>query len=126
LAWTRSLRAAVDRGKSYGIGRSCHPLADLRRRSAAGPVESRYADFDNAVATYNQTLVSALSDVATQLAQVRSTDTQLVDAQQAQQASRRADELALKQYAAGLTNQLTVLNSDVTALQADQAVAACA
>ena len=120
---------------AFGFGRL---LTAASRTASAGPaihlpifdggalraqLKGRYADFDNAVATYNQTLVSALSDVATQLAQVRSTDTQLVDAQQAQQASRRADELALKQYAAGLTNQLTVLNSDVTALQADQAVA---
>jgi outer membrane protein TolC len=54
--------------------------------------------------------------------QVRSTDTQLVDARAAQQASHSADELAVKRYAAGLTNQLTVLNVDVTALQAEQTV----
>ncbi|CAG4889417.1 efflux transporter outer membrane subunit [Paraburkholderia saeva] len=86
-------------------------------------LKGRYADFDYAVATYNQTLVTALSEVATQLAEVRSTDAQLVDAQVAQDNARRAGQLALTQYKAGLTNQLTVLNADMNALAADQAVA---
>jgi NodT family efflux transporter outer membrane factor (OMF) lipoprotein len=86
-------------------------------------LKGRYADFDDAVATYNQTLISALSGVATQLAQIRSSDVQLGDAQAAQQAAREADNLAITQYKGGLTNQLTVLNADMNALQADQAVA---
>jgi NodT family efflux transporter outer membrane factor (OMF) lipoprotein len=86
-------------------------------------LKGRYAEFDYAVASYNQTLVTALSQVATQLADIRSTDAQLTDAQTAQSAARRADELALTQYKAGLTNQLTVLNADMNALSADQAVA---
>jgi outer membrane protein TolC len=61
--------------------------------------------------------------VATQLAQIRSSDVQLGDAQTAQQAAREADDLAITQYKGGLTNQLTVLNADMNALQADQAVA---
>ncbi len=61
--------------------------------------------------------------MATQLAQIRSSDVQLGDAQVAQQAAREADELAITQYKGGLTNQLTVLNADMNALQADQAVA---
>ena len=86
-------------------------------------LKGRYADFDNAVATYDQTLIGALSAVATQLAQIRSSDVQLGDAKTAQQAAREADDLAITQYKGGLTNQLTVLNADVNALQADQAVA---
>ena len=86
-------------------------------------LKDRYAEFDYAVANYNQTLIGALSEVASQLAQIRSIDAQLVDAQDAQQAAQDADRLAMSQYKAGLTNQLTVLNADVTALNADQAVA---
>ena len=86
-------------------------------------MKGRYADFDDAVATYNQTLISALSGVATQLAQIRSSDVQLADAQTAQQEAREADDLAITQYKGGLTNQLTVLNADMNTLQADQAVA---
>src|SRR5581483_3398038 len=86
-------------------------------------LKGRYADFDYAVATYNQSLVTALSEVAKDVANLRATDAQLVDAQAAQGAAREADKLALVQYKAGLTNQLTVLNADVNALAADQAVA---
>jgi outer membrane protein TolC len=120
---------------AFGFGRF---LTAASRTASAGPaihlpifdagalraqLKGRYADFDYAVATYNQTLVTALSEVASQLANVRSTDAQLVDAQAAQDAAREADRLALVQYKAGLTNQLTVLNADVNALSADQAVA---
>ncbi|QBR03067.1 efflux transporter outer membrane subunit [Paraburkholderia pallida] len=120
---------------AFGFGRF---LTAASRTANAGPaihlpifdagelraqLKGRYADFDDAVATYNQTLITALSEAATQLAQIRSSDTQLADAQTAQQAARDADNLAITQYKGGLTNQLTVLNADMTALQADQAVA---
>jgi NodT family efflux transporter outer membrane factor (OMF) lipoprotein len=86
-------------------------------------LKGRYADFDNAVATYNQTLVTALSSVATDLSEIRSTDTQLVDADTAQDAAQSAQRLALVQYKAGVTNQLTVLNAETSALAAARAVA---
>jgi NodT family efflux transporter outer membrane factor (OMF) lipoprotein len=120
---------------AFGFGRL---LTAASRTMSAGPaihlpifdggalraqLKGRYAGFDYAVATYNQTLVTALGDVATQLSQVRSTDAQLVDATTAQSAARRAQELALVQYQAGLTNQLTVLNAETNALAADQTVA---
>ncbi|OAJ61779.1 MarR family transcriptional regulator [Paraburkholderia ginsengiterrae] len=108
--------------RTASIGPAIHlPIFDAGELRAQ--LKGRYAEFDYAVATYNQTLVTALSEVATQLAEVRSTDAQLADAQIAQIAARKADELALVQYKAGLTNQLTVLNADVSALSADQAVA---
>ncbi|MFM0085237.1 efflux transporter outer membrane subunit [Paraburkholderia sediminicola] len=120
---------------SFGFGRF---LTAASRTVNAGPavhlpifdagalraqLKGRYADFDDAVATYNQTLITALYGVATQIAQIRSSDVQLGDAQAAQRAAREADDLAITQYKAGLTNQLTVLNADMNALQADQAVA---
>ena len=120
---------------AFGFGRF---LTAASRTASAGPaihlpifdagalraqLKGRYAEFDYAVAAYNQTLIGALSDVATQLAQIRSSDAQLVDAQAAQQAARGADQLAIAQYRGGLTNQLTALNADVTALNADEAVA---
>ncbi len=108
--------------RTASVGPAIHlPIFDAGELRAQ--LKGRYADFDYAIATYNQALVSALSEVAMQLTDVRSTDAQLVDAQAAQDAARKADELALVQYKAGLTNQLTVLNADVNALSADQAVA---
>jgi NodT family efflux transporter outer membrane factor (OMF) lipoprotein len=119
---------------AFGFGRF---LTAASRTASAGPaihlpifdagalraqLKGRYAEFDYAVAAYNQTLIAALSDIATQLGQIRSSDAQLVDTQWAQAAARDAEQLAVTQYKAGLTNQLTVLNADVVALNADQAV----
>jgi NodT family efflux transporter outer membrane factor (OMF) lipoprotein len=120
---------------AFGFGRF---LTAASRTASAGPaihlpifdagelrarLKGRYAQFDEAVAAYDQTLIAALAEVATQLGQIRSSDAQLADAKAAQQAARSADDLALTQYRAGLTNQLTVLNADLAALGADQAVA---
>jgi NodT family efflux transporter outer membrane factor (OMF) lipoprotein len=107
--------------RTVNVGPAIHlPIFDAGALRAQ--LKGRYADFDDAVATYNQTLISALNSVATQLAQIRSSDAQIADAQVAQQAARQADDLAITQYNGGLTNQLTVLNADMNALQADQAV----
>ncbi|MGX7002403.1 efflux transporter outer membrane subunit [Caballeronia sp. KNU42] len=108
--------------RTASVGPAVHlPIFDAGELRAQ--LRGRYADFDDAVATYNQTLLSALSNVATQLAQIRSSEVQLGDAQTAQQNAREADDLAITQYKGGLTNQLTVLNADMNTLQADQAVA---
>ncbi|AXF25358.1 RND transporter [Burkholderia pyrrocinia] len=108
--------------RTASVGPAIHlPIFDAGALRAQ--LKGRYADFDYAVATYNQAIVTALSEVATHIADVRSTDAQLVDAQTAQQAALKAAELALAQYKAGLTNQLTVLNADVNALSANQSVA---
>jgi NodT family efflux transporter outer membrane factor (OMF) lipoprotein len=115
-------RLLTTASRTASVGSAIHlPIFDGGELRAQ--LKGRYADFDYAVATYNQTLVTALSEVATQLAQVRSTDAQLADAEAAQDAARYADQLAVTQFKAGLTNQLTVLNADTNALSADQAVA---
>ncbi|WP_394778370.1 efflux transporter outer membrane subunit [Undibacterium sp.] len=85
-------------------------------------LKGRYADFDYAVANYNQTLVSALSEVAVQLAKVRSTDAQLADAQAASNAATRTYQLTGIQYKAGLTTQLNVVQARINALASEQNV----
>lgn len=85
-------------------------------------LKGRYADFDYDVATYNQTLINALSDVATQVTQIHSADRQLVDAQQALDAQTKAYQLAIVRYKAGLNQQLQVLNADDNRLAAETVV----
>lgn len=119
LGFGRFLTAA---SRTASVGPAIHlPIFDAGALRAQ--LKGRYAEFDYAVAAYNQTLVTALANVATQLGQIGSSDAQLVDAQTAQRAAQSADQLAITQYKAGLANQLTVLNADVTALNADLAVA---
>lgn len=85
-------------------------------------LKGKYADFDSAVAHYNQTLIGALNDVATQIAAIHSVDQQLVDANHAYAASQRAYNLAVTRYGAGLTSQLQVLSADMNQLAQKQTV----
>jgi NodT family efflux transporter outer membrane factor (OMF) lipoprotein len=85
-------------------------------------LKGRYADFDLDVANYNQTLINALSDVATQVSSIRSIDRQSGDAQRALDASTKAYELAVIRYRAGLSPQLQVLTADENRLAAEQTV----
>ena len=108
--------------RTASIGPAIHlPIFDAGALRAQ--LKGRYADFEYAVATYNQTLIGALSSVATELAEIRSSDAQLIQADAALQAARQADQLATIQYRAGLTNQLTVLIADTRALNSEQTVA---
>ncbi|VWB37594.1 MarR family transcriptional regulator [Burkholderia lata] len=108
--------------RTLTVGPAIHlPIFDAGALRAK--LRGRYAEFDYAVAAYDQTLVRALADVASQLARIRSSDAQLVEAEATQRAAQDADTLAITRYRAGLANQLTVLNADVTALNAQQSVA---
>ncbi|SKC70264.1 efflux transporter, outer membrane factor (OMF) lipoprotein, NodT family [Burkholderia sp. YR290] len=85
-------------------------------------LKGRYADFDLDIANYNQTLISALSDVATEISSIRSLDHQQGDAQRALDASTKAYDLAVIRYKAGLSPQLQVLTADQNRLAAEQTV----
>ncbi|MBI0327298.1 efflux transporter outer membrane subunit [Burkholderia plantarii] len=85
-------------------------------------LKGRYADFDLSVANYNQTLIGALNDVATQVASIRAIDRQMGDARRALDASTRAYQLAVIRYQAGLSPQLQVLSADILRLDSEQAV----
>ncbi|MGI4812233.1 MAG: efflux transporter outer membrane subunit [Janthinobacterium lividum] len=85
-------------------------------------LKGRYAEFDIAVAQYNNTLASALGDVATQVSAIRSTERQLVNARAAYDAAQKAYELAVIRYRGGLTTQLQVLSADQIRLSQEQSV----
>jgi NodT family efflux transporter outer membrane factor (OMF) lipoprotein len=85
-------------------------------------LKGRNADFDLDVANYNQTLINALNDVATQIASIRSVDRQSSDAQRALDASTHAYQLAVIRYKAGLSQQLQVLTADSNRLSNEQTV----
>ncbi|CAL8479437.1 efflux transporter outer membrane subunit [Caballeronia sp. S22] len=118
FGWGRFLTAG---SRQMQLASAIHlPIFDAGALRAQ--LKGRYADFDYDVATYNQTLINALSDVATQVSQVRSADLQLVDARQALDAQTKAYQLALVRYRSGLAQQLTVLNADDNRLAAETAV----
>ncbi len=118
FGWGRLLTAG---SRQIQAGPAIHlPIFDAG--ALRSHLKGRYADFDYDVATYNQTLINALSDVATQVTQIHSADRQLVDAQQALDAQTKAYQLALVRYKAGLNQQLQVLDADNNRLAAETAV----
>jgi NodT family efflux transporter outer membrane factor (OMF) lipoprotein len=81
------------------------------------------ADYDLAVATYNQTLVAALREVADALQAARSLDAQIEWTLKARNAAQAALQLATTRYHAGLGTQLDVLAAQRPLLQFDQQLA---
>lgn len=118
FGWGRFLTAAsrtVQAGPAINL-----PIFDAGALRAQ--LKGRYADFELDVAAYNQALVNAMSDVATQVATIRAIDTQMSDAQRALDASSEAYRLAVIRYKAGLSPQLQVLTADSNRLAAEQTV----
>ncbi|MGV2292293.1 efflux transporter outer membrane subunit [Trinickia sp. YCB016] len=119
FGWGRLLTAS---SRQIAAGPAIHlPIFDAG--ALRSQLKGRYADFDLDVANYNKTLIDALSDVATQVSLIHSTDKQRVDAQQALDAQTKAYQLAVVRYSSGLNQQLQVLNADDNRLAAEQAVA---
>lgn len=107
--------------RQMNIGPAVHlPIFDAGALRAQ--LKGRYADFEGDVASYNQTLIGAFQDVATQVSAIRSSDRQMVDAQNALDASAKAYQLAVIRYRAGLSPQLQVLSADQNRLAAEQTV----
>ncbi len=118
FGWSKFLRASSHQAQ---FGPAIHlPIFDGGALRAQ--LKSRYADFDLSVANYNQTLIDALNDVATQIAAIRAADRQMLDAKRALDASTHAYQLAVIRYKAGLSPQLQVLNADSNRLAAEQTV----
>jgi len=118
FGWGKFLTSA---SRQVQFGPALHlPIFDAG--ALRSQLKGRYADFDLDVANYNQTLIDALSDVATQITAIRSIDQQSGDAQRALDASTKAYQLAVIRYKAGLSEQLQVLNADQNRLAAEQTV----
>lgn len=80
-------------------------------------LKGRYAQYDIAVASYNQTLVDALRETADTVTSIRSVDQQIRTQREALDLAEHAYALATTRYKAGLGTQLTVLNAESTVLQ---------
>jgi NodT family efflux transporter outer membrane factor (OMF) lipoprotein len=91
-----------------------------RLRSELGASDAGY---DAAVEQYNQTLVSALKDVADQVVRLRSLQTQEDDAERSVAAARKNYDLAKEGYKRGLTDYLNVLIAQNQLLRAQEGVA---
>jgi NodT family efflux transporter outer membrane factor (OMF) lipoprotein len=103
--------------RMWGVGPAIHlPIFD------AGRLQAEYrrsgAELDAAIASYNDTVVRSVREVADQSARLRSFELQLDAQQRALHAAEQAYDLAEQRYSAGLASQVTVLNAETQVLAA--------
>ena len=93
-------------------------LFDGGARSAA--VEQARAGYDEAVATYRQTVLTAFQEVQDNLAAARLLQREADEQAQALAAARRAREIAEAQYRAGTISSLNVITAQTAELAAER------
>ena len=110
---TLSLDRLLDAGsRIVGIGPAIRlPVFEGGRLRAQ--LKGRVAGYDNAVASYNQTLTDALRDVADQVQSLRAAEAQGGHQRAATEAAANALRLARQRERAGTTNMLPVLASEL-------------
>jgi NodT family efflux transporter outer membrane factor (OMF) lipoprotein len=121
--------------QSLGLDMLTRPGSDIGQAGAAislpiftgGRLEGAYrgarADYDAAVAAYDQTLVQALQEVADAAAGERSLQVRLAQARRSLAAAEDAYRIAGLRYKAGLSSYLTVLSTEDAAIAQRRAVA---
>lgn len=110
---TLSLDRLLESGsRIVGIGPAIRlPVFEGGRLRAQ--LKGRVAGYDNAVATYNQTLTDAVREVADQVQSLRAAEAQGSHQRAATQAATNALRLARQREKAGTTNMLPVLASEL-------------
>lgn len=81
------------------------------------------ANYDEAVASYNQTIIQALHDVADALTRLKDLQPQLDQRKLALASAEEAYRVANNRYKGGLDNYLNVLNAEDTVINTRKAVA---
>lgn len=99
-------------GSKYGNGGAAISLPIFDGGALDGRYRGARADYDIAVATYDQTLVGALHNVANIVASRAATERQLGERRNALRAASEAAKLAGLRYRAGLSNQLVQLTAE--------------
>jgi NodT family efflux transporter outer membrane factor (OMF) lipoprotein len=91
------------------------PIFDGGRRRAQ--LSGNTAGYDMAVEHYNETVVHALQEVSDQLVILQSNEKQYLEAENALDITKKADDLAVANYRAGLSNYLHVLETHSAVLK---------
>jgi NodT family efflux transporter outer membrane factor (OMF) lipoprotein len=114
IGFTELFRAA---SAGYGVGPAIHlPLFE------AGRLKAQYrgatAEIDDAVASYNDTVLQAVRQVSDQLSLIDALNYELGEQSKSLDAAEQAYRLAGERYQAGLSGYLTVLNAETQVLAA--------
>lgn len=99
-------------GSSFGSIGPAITLPIFESGELQGAYRGARADYDQAVATYDQTLVKALKDVADSAVSAKALDARLAKSREALQAAQGAYDLTRQRYAQGLGTYLDVLTAE--------------
>jgi NodT family efflux transporter outer membrane factor (OMF) lipoprotein len=117
------LNQLIQGGSSYGNGGVALSLPIFDGGRIAGRYRQSRAQYDEAVARYDATLVTALREVADAATSRTAADTRLAEQRASLAAASEAANIARLRYRGGLSNQLAVLIAEDTELAARRAVA---
>jgi NodT family efflux transporter outer membrane factor (OMF) lipoprotein len=98
-----------------GVGPAIR-LPLFNEASLRAGLQTRTADFDAALESYNAVVIDAVHDAADQIDSLRSIERQQREQAQAQSAAESAYDLSTQRYRAGLGTYLVVLNAEATVL----------
>ena len=101
--------------KVWAIGPSA-ALAVFDGGARLAAKQQANAAYDQSVASYRQTVLSAFQNVEDNLVAVKLLEAEIVKQTHAVDSARRATRIALNQYKAGIVNYLTVVTNQVTQL----------
>lgn len=101
--------------QQYGVGPAIR-LPLFNRAVLRATLRGKTAEVDAAVDSYNGALVDAVREVADALQSLQSIARQQAEQAQAQAATEAAFDFASQRYRAGLSNQLTLLNTETALL----------
>lgn len=85
-----------------------------------GNLEARTGEYDEAVESYNQTILNAFAAIASQASRLKSLETQAAETCETLRLARRAYDIASRGYRAGLTDYLNVLIAERDLLAAEE------
>ena len=102
---------------AYGAGPAIHlPLFDAGRLRAE--YHGAAAEVDDAVSAYNQSVLQAVRETSDQLSLIEALNAQIVQQERSLDDAEAAYNLAEERYQAGLSSNLTVLNTESAVLRA--------
>ena len=105
--------------KAFGLGPAI-TLPIFEGGQLRANLKGKYAQYDADVASYNQTLNTALTDVAQQIASARAVELQIGSQTQALEQARRGYAMVEQRYHAGLASEQTLLNAQAGLIGAEQ------
>lgn len=117
------LGSLISAGSEYGNGMAAITLPIFDGKRLDGKYRGSRAEYDAAVARYDQSVITALREVADAIASRNAVNTQLTQMRASLAAADEAAKVAGQRYGAGLTTQLAQLAAEDTAIGIRRSVA---